>query len=191
MVGYPLGKTNAYNRLGEQLALINRLPLKPTQPRSLTTFMAGVTANPNPWGATWALEDVETMAAFIPKQAKTELAARWEWSEINEAPLSLPNPPFLQITWEGYPISYRGIHLNGKNILLFQNEEDILALNIADQFWLTNFILACDLPLREKLRRWENQHNPHWRRKRPRSHSRAEAKALKRVWGLARKRQGE
>ena len=86
------------------------------------------------------------MAAFIPKQAKKELVARWEWSEINETPLSLPNPQFLQITWEGYPINYRGIHLNGETILLFQNEEDFLALNIADQFWLTSFILACDVP---------------------------------------------
>ena len=86
------------------------------------------------------------MAAFIPKQAKRELTARREWSELNEPPLSMPNQPCISITWEGYPIFYRGIYLNGETILVFQTEEDFLALNIADQLWLTSFILACDEP---------------------------------------------
>ena len=93
------------------------------------------------------------MAAFIPKQAKRELTARWEWSEINETPLSMPNQPYISITWEGYPIFYRGSYVNGETILIFQSEEDFLALNLADQFWMTRFIRSCDTPRREKSRR--------------------------------------
>ena len=162
MVGHPPGQINGHNRFGEHIALINRLPLEPTQPRILTTFTAGVTANPNPWGATWSLEDVETMASFLPEHAKRDLAARWEWSEANEPPLPMPNQPFLQVTWAGYPICYRGIHLNGETILIFHNEEDFLALSIADQFWITSFILTCDPPppLRAKSRRTETPTEP-------------------------------
>ena len=101
---------------------------------NFTTFAAGVQANENPWGAIWALEDVEAMASFLPDHAQRDMKARWEWAEANETPIPMPHQPFLQITWAGHPICYRGIHLNGEAILIFQNEEDFLALNIADQF---------------------------------------------------------
>jgi hypothetical protein len=129
-----------------------------------SALTAGVQANVNPWGATWALEDVEALAAFIPTQTTRELLVRWEWSETNAPPVNMPSPPFLQITWDGNTSNYRGLLINGEPLLIFQKEEEYLALNIVDQVWLTSFILACDEPpLRAKLRRWEKPTNPPWR----------------------------
>ena len=68
----------------------------------------------------------------------------------------MPNPPFLQISWDGNPINYRGVYINGEPLLIFQREEEYLALNIVDQFWLTSFILSCDEPLRAKSRHTAN-----------------------------------
>ena len=118
--GHPPGKTNGCSRWGEQVPLLSRLPLKPTQLNISSTFTAGVQANVNPWGATWALEDVEAMAAVIPTQTTRELLEMREWSDTNEAPINMPNPPFLQIKWSRDPISYRGVHINGEPLLIFQ-----------------------------------------------------------------------
>ena len=74
------------------------------------------------------------MASFMPKHVEMELTEPWGWSEANEIPLPRPNYPYYPVTWAGNPICYRGILINGEPILTFHNEEDFLALSIADQF---------------------------------------------------------
>ena len=119
------------------------------------------------------------MASFMPEQTKHELTEKWEWSEANETPLPGPNYPYYQVTWDGNPIRYRGILINGESILTFHNEEDFLALSIVDQFWLSNYIVTCDAPPTGEIKAHgnthrsrgtaENAHTPNHARRRRRS----------------------